>query len=92
MSEIYSDPEKLRDFAQKLKSFADLVEGTMGDLNSRLGRLGDTWRDQEYDYFVNKFATIKKRLNRFVTETRNTAPLLERDAAALEEYRRVRLD
>jgi uncharacterized protein YukE len=90
MSQIHSDPEKLREFAGELKRFAAVVDEQMSALKSHLGRLGDTWRDQEFESFIHEFASAQNLLKNFVEETRRTAPLLERDAEALEDFQRLK--
>jgi len=56
-----------------------------------MGRLRETWKDQEYETFARQFVSTQELLKRLVQEIRKTAPLLERDAAAIEEYLRYRL-
>jgi uncharacterized protein YukE len=90
MSQAYVDPERLRDFAQKLKSFTDLVENSTQALNGRMGHLGESWRDQEYENFKQQFERTKLLLRKFTEEANRTVPLLERDAQAAEEYQRLK--
>ena len=90
MTQIYTDPEKLRQFSADLKRFAEITHSHMEATKGRLGRLGDTWRDHEYEKFVQVFAGAQKLLRKFVEETNRIAPLLERDAEALEEYQRLK--
>lgn len=89
MAQIHTDPEKMRKFAGDLKRFADTVSGEMSNIKGRLGRLGETWQDQQYEYFVDIFARAEEMLRDFVKESQRSAPLIERDAAAIEEARRV---
>lgn len=89
MAQIHTDPEKMRKFAGDLKRFADTVSGEMSNIKGRLGRLGETWQDQQYESFVGIFARAEDMLRDFVRETQRSAPLIERDAAAIEEARRV---
>jgi len=91
MAQAYVDPEKLRDFANQLKSFAGNIEHIMDLLKGAMGRLGESWRDQEYMKFAQQYMAAQQLLSRFVEETRKTAPLLERDAQAIEEYQRYHL-
>lgn len=90
MPQIYTDPEKLRQFSGDLERFAEIAHSHMEATKGRLGRLGDTWRDQEYEKFSHVFADAQKLLRKFVEETRRIAPLLQRDAEALEEYQKFK--
>lgn len=89
MAQIHTDPEKMRQFAGNLKRFADTVNNEMSNMKGKLGRLGETWQDQQYEGFVNIFLKAEKMLKDFVHETQRAAPLIERDAAAIEDAQRV---
>lgn len=91
LTQIYVDPEKLRSFARELKSFTEACDNYANALNSKINRLGTTWRDQEYQNFVSHFLPTKELLKKFVEESRRIEPLLEKDAAAIEEYLRHQL-
>ena len=91
MAQIHTDPEKMRQFAGNLRKFADTVNNEMSSMKGKLSRLGDTWQDQQYEGFVNIFSKAEKMLKEFVHETQRSAPLIERDAAAIEEAQRVNL-
>lgn len=90
MSQVYVDPEELRAFASKLKSFAEFVDGQANSITTDLGRLGETWRDQEYEDFVKYFNRTKQLLRKFTDEAKRTVPLLERDANLAEEFLRLK--
>jgi len=86
MSQVHNDSERLRSFASQLDAFASEVDQHLTKLRSAISRLGNSWRDQEFEEFVNEFSVTQERVKRFVSETRKTAPLLKRDADALDEY------
>ena len=90
MPQVYVDSQKLRGFARELTDFTHVVEEQMTGLKASLGRLGETWRDQEFHAFVNQLASTQQHLTKFVEETKRTAPLLERDAGAIEELNRLK--
>lgn len=90
MAQIYTDPEKMRRFAGDLKKFASVVNNEMSNIKGNLGRLGNTWQDQQYEHFVNAFLKAEKMLKDFVKETEHSAPLIERDANAIEEYQKLK--
>ena len=88
----YVDPEKLRSFAGSLKGYAGFIEESLSKLKAELSRLGDTWRDQEYEAFRDNFVKTQRLLHKFIEEAKRTQALLQRDADALEDAQRVRLE
>ena len=91
-SQIHNDPERLLAFAQRLKQFASHSEEQLNRLKSAMGRLGQSWQDQEFAKFVQQFASTERRLRLFIDETRKVTPTLEADARKLEEYLRFSLN
>jgi uncharacterized protein YukE len=89
MSQVHNDSDRLRDFASKLDGFSGTVEEHLTRLRAAMSRLGNSWRDQEFEEFAQEFAVTQERLKRFVAETKKTTPLLRRDAEALDEYFRL---
>lgn len=85
-SQIHNDPDKLRNFARQLNQFAATADEHLSRLKSAIGHLGQTWRDQEFERFVQQFATAQNRLKGFVEETKKVTPVLEEDAKKLEDY------
>lgn len=90
MTQINVDPEKLREFAGKLKQFAVQVDEHTAAIKSNIDRLSDTWRDREFEHFVNEFALAQRYLSQFSEEARRTVPLLERDAEIIDEFLQAR--
>ena len=90
MAQINVDPQKLREFAGRLNRFAAQVDEHTAAIKSNITRLGDTWRDQEFERFVNEFALAQHYLTQFSEEARRNVPLLERDAEKIEEFLRMR--
>lgn len=86
MSKAVVDPAELRRFAMELKRFNGTLIQQMQVLQSRLGTLGQTWRDQENTKFVEEFETTMKALNRFTVLTEQHVPFLLRKAEKIEEY------
>ncbi|MCU1263950.1 MAG: WXG-repeat protein [Acidobacteria bacterium] len=90
MSQVHNDSEKLRGFASQLDSFAGVVDDHITRIRAAMSRLGNSWRDQEFEEFAGEFLVTQERIKRFVEETKRTTPLLKRDADALDEYFAVR--
>jgi uncharacterized protein YukE len=86
MAQAHVDPEKLRKFSRQLRGFADFTDATMRRLGGEISRLGNTWRDQEFDRFVREFTRVQAQLKKFVEEARSTAPKIDEDARLAEEY------
>ena len=88
MAQAHVDSEKLRSFARQLRGFADFTEGTMRRLGGEISRLGNTWRDQEFERFVREFSRVQVQLKKFVEQAKLTSPKLDEDARLAEEYER----
>lgn len=86
MSKAIVDPGELRRFAQDLKRFNANLQGQMSVLAGKLGTLGQSWRDQEHDKFVEQFDQTMKVLARFTDQSNQHIPLLLKKAEKIEEY------
>lgn len=86
MAQAVVDPVELRRFAHQLKQFdSDLVSG-MSTLKAQLLSLGQSWRDQENQKFVEEFEQTMTVLGRFVEHAEQHIPFLLRKAQRIEEY------
>ncbi len=86
MSKAIVDPGELRRFAQDLKRFNANLQGQMSVLAGKLATLGQSWRDQEHDKFVEQFDQTMKVLARFTDQSNQHIPLLVKKAEKIEEY------
>lgn len=86
MSKAIVDPAELRRFAQDLRRFTQNLQGQMQVVNSRLSALGQTWRDQEHQKFVEEFEQTMKVLSRFNEAASLHVPILLKKAEKIEEY------
>jgi uncharacterized protein YukE len=91
LSEIYVDPEKLRDFARLVRKFSSDADNSLRIISGELGRLQGSWRDQDFEKFAGHVRRTQDRLKVFATETAKVVPALERDAEAIEAYRRLQV-
>lgn len=91
MSNVQVDPEKLREFAKVLKDFSKHSEELLGILSRELGRLQNSWRDQEFEKFASHVRRTQSRLKAFAQETARVVPTLEQDAEKLAQYQKVQL-
>jgi uncharacterized protein YukE len=86
MSKAVVDPNELRRFANDLKRFNDTLHGQMSVLHGRLIALGQSWRDQEHNKFVEEFEQTMKALNRFIDASNTHIPFLVRKADRVDDY------
>jgi uncharacterized protein YukE len=86
MAQAIVDPAELRRFAHNLKLFTTEVHNHMAVLHGQLVGLGDTWRDQEHEKFVQEFAQTLQVLERFKEASEQHIPFLLRKAMRIEEY------
>ena len=89
MQQIIQDPQKLRDFCDQLNSHASYWQGSIGQLEAYMARLGHSWRDEQFNEFGQEVTQLKLSLDEFSTVTRTTISELLQDAERLEEYYRI---
>ena len=92
MQQIINDPQKLRDFCDQLSSHANYWQTSIEKLEAYMVRLGQTWRDEQFNEFGQKVTVLKSSLDEFAEVTQNTIAELLRDAEELEEYERIQLE
>lgn len=86
MPQAIADPEDLDQFARELKQFNIQLADSMHRLNSRFGRLGDTWRDQEHQKFAQEYEQTMRVLAQFMRTADQHIPFLQRKAARIRDY------
>jgi uncharacterized protein YukE len=86
MAQAIVDPEEIRRFAHHLKQFSDELKDRMAVLHGQLAGLGDSWRDQEHDRFLQEFEQTGHVLEAFMASAERHIPFLLRKAAKVEEY------
>jgi hypothetical protein len=86
MPQAIVDPAELRRFAQNLKKFNGELHHGMSVLHGQLVGLGDTWRDQEHDKFVQEFEETLRVIEKFLISCETHIPFLVRKAERAEEY------
>lgn len=90
MAKAIVDPEHLKRFASNLSHFTSDLREQSQNLHMQFTRLGDTWRDQEQAKFADEFVQMLAALERFASTAEAQVPLLQRKAAAIEQYLRNR--
>ncbi len=86
MAQAIVDPAELRRFAQNLKRFNNEVHTNLAALHGQLLALGDTWRDQEHQFFIQEFEQTVAVLDKFLETADQHIPFLLRKAERIEEY------
>jgi uncharacterized protein YukE len=86
MAQAIVDPAELRRFAQNLKRFNADVSANLAALHGQVLALGDTWRDQEHQQFLQEFEQTIAVLEKFLGTAEQHIPFLMRKAERIEEY------
>lgn len=89
MSTAYVDADKLRHLVGTLKAYTDDLDEYGDTLAGGIDRLGETWRDEQFDHFSEEFRAAAAVLHRLVQEIRNVIPHLEQDAATIERFNEI---
>ena len=86
MSQAIVDPAELRRFANNLRLFSSELQNRMSVLQGQAAGLGQSWRDQEQEKFVQEFDQTMLVLRRFMESADQHVPFLLRKAERVEEY------
>lgn len=86
MAQAIVDPTEVRRFAHNLKRFNNDVQTNLAALHGQLLGLGDTWRDQEHERFIQEFEQTVAALEKFLDTANEHIPFLLRKAERIEEY------
>jgi uncharacterized protein YukE len=86
MPDVHADPEKLKQLAKTFTSSADQLQQVARALSRALDSSG--WQDSERQKFEQDFKQTVKSLSQFTDKLKSQyAPVLQKKAAALEQYR-----
>jgi uncharacterized protein YukE len=86
MAQAIVDPAEMRRFAHHLKQFSEELRDRLAVLHGHLTGLGDSWRDQEHERFVQEFEQTAHVLEAFLAHADEHVPFLLRKAEKVEEY------
>jgi len=86
MAQAIVDPAELRRFAHQLKHFNEELRDRITTLHGQLVGLGDTWRDQEHEHFVQEFEQTLQVIQAFAASADEHIPYLLRKAEKVEQY------
>lgn len=79
-------PEDVRQFAAQLQRFSEDLHAGLSSVQAGLDRVGETWRDQEHERFLQVFEETAQVLNRFLEAVDEHVPFLLRKADAAQAY------
>lgn len=85
------DPVKVRAFAQDLQGTVAYYKRVIDMMESRLGQLGKTWRDQEYEAFVGEVKNLKRGLTTYIEEANAAHARLLHLATEAENYQKIQV-
>ena len=86
MSQAIVDPIEIRRFAHSLKQFNGDLRDRLAALHGQMVNLGDTWRDQEHEKFLQEFEQTLQVVEHFLEVSDQHVPFLMRKAERIEEY------
>lgn len=86
MSQAIANPADIRRFANNLKNFCGELQSQSSLLRAQMGSLGQTWRDQEHEKFMQEFEQTMLVISRFLEASSQHIPFLLRKAERIEEY------
>ena len=86
MAQAIVDPAELRRFAHNLHQFNGELQDRMAVLHGQLVGLGDTWRDQEHEKFLQEFEQTMQALEHYIETVNQHIPYLLRKAELIEDY------
>lgn len=86
------DPERVREFAQRLDQLASHVEELNETMTGALVRLGHSWRDEQNEEFCEFFTKSQQILREFIDETRRRTPELRTDADIIRQAQSVKIN
>ena len=88
MRDVFTDPEKIRGFTHALRGYMSTTNDSISKIQMQLGRLGDTWQDQEYRRFVDEFRSTQALLSELNRVLESVIPRLAEDAERAEAIHR----
>lgn len=86
MAQAIVDPEQLRQFAGLLRRYNQQLRDSTTTLGQAMGRLSESWRDQEHNKFAEEFDEQLKQVQRLVERSEVHIPYLLKKAELIEQY------
>jgi uncharacterized protein YukE len=84
--QVGGDPEELRRFAAALKQYRMALEQSTYGMEARTRQLGDSWRDAEYQKFLNEWETARRSVDRLLDACEGYISHISIKAQRLQDY------
>jgi uncharacterized protein YukE len=88
-SDIYVNPDRLREIAEELSMFSNDIKTELNLLSLELAKLGRTWQDDEFKKFKNAIQPLNRILEQFHEEIVRSKPQMLADAEAIRAYQKL---
>jgi len=88
MPQVHGDPEKLRTFARSLRKYRRALEQSTYGMEGRARELGESWRDREYNKFMEEWQTSARAIDHLLEECDTYVSHVLLKAKMLEDYLR----
>lgn len=89
--QVRASAAALQSIADRLAALGDRVNEIVNDLEIKLSRLGDTFRDDQFVEFKNAYLRDRRQLDEFVAELGAFVPVIRQDAEDLAASDRVHM-
>ena len=90
-SEIHANTERLKEVVAALPVFAGDLRIGLEEIIAAFHRLGNTWRDDEYDRFKKCLEPLRKTIEGMVQELSRHQSNLQADVDNLARLRQIQL-
>jgi len=90
MAQVFVDPDQLEAFAARLAAFSKETDEIRQVLRGSLQNLGATWRDQEYEQFMQAFVRLERVLIELAREIQEVHPKILADVRFIREYQQIK--
>jgi hypothetical protein len=89
-SEIHADPERLKEIISNMPVFAKDLKAGLADIMSAFKRLGDTWKDDEYDGFKRCMEPLRETIDEMTREFGSHQKSLQDDLENLIHLQQIK--
>ena len=90
-SQINVDPERIKNLSLELRLLSNSLQTDLALVQQAVDKLGNTWKDKEYEKFRNSVRTLLTRLKLISAQIKMHESDLQTDADALADYLRTQL-
>lgn len=88
-SEIHTDLQRLKEIVATLPIFAHDLRDGLQEIMQAFQKLGNTWRDDEYDSFKKCLEPLRKTIEDMTQEIKQHQSSLQADVESLARYQNI---